>query len=163
MKIKGLILWMGLVLALTGASYISASAQVTANYQITISRTGADLATARRNLLDALGSFAESLPGASDIYQRLQDGSLDLDNQGRPKFDRAKVEARIISWLETQIDNADVSARARVRKETINTQIDQEELDALKDRKPAVIEAAPVRFSTRPIRSPRRPTRRGNQ
>lgn len=108
----------------------------TASFQLTISRTGADQAEARRNLLDALGAFAQSLPGDADIYQRLPDGSLDLDNRGKSKFDRAKVEARIATWLESQIDGADVTARASARKATAAAAIEQEEAEALRARKP---------------------------
>ena len=108
----------------------------TATFTLAISRTGATQAEARRNLLDALGEFAKSLPGDADIYQRLPDGSLDLSNQGQPRFDRVKVEARIATWLESQIDGADVTARAATRKAAAAATIDQEESAALRARKP---------------------------
>ena len=115
----------------------------TATFSIAISRTGATQAEARRNLLDALGYFALTLPGDADIYERDADGTILLDDKGMPKFDRAKLEKRLLQFFDAQVDAAEIAALASARKAAAAAQIDQEERDAIKDRKPAKEAAAP--------------------
>jgi hypothetical protein len=114
----------------------------TSVFTVTISRTGATTDEAMQRLTDALGAFAEQLSGSADIHQRNSDGSVIVDGAGKPLYDRAKVEKRIVSFFDGAVDDADVAARAFTRKAAAVAVIEQEERDAIKDRKPIATEGS---------------------
>lgn len=133
MKLNKMLYVAGAILLSTSAVY----AQSQADFTLKISRLGATQQEADQRLTDALGSFASSLSGSADIYQRNPDGSVVTAN-GKPVFDRAKVEKRLATYFDAAVDNADIAAKADARKAVAVATIEQEEKDAIKDRKPPV-------------------------
>lgn len=134
-----------LTLLLLAGVFLPAHGQTkeAATFNIPITRVGASAEEAQSNLTLALGYFALTLAGDADIYERDADGTILLDEKGIAKFDRSKIEKRLFSFFENQADAAEIAAKAAIRKAAAVAQIDEEERDAIKGRKPAKEAAAP--------------------
>lgn len=107
-----------------------------ADFTLTISRTGLDDAEAQTNLTNALGPFAKTLPGVSDIYLSDPVTGLILDLDGNPQFDRAKIEAHIASFFSISVDSAEISDAANKRIQIAAETITSEEAAKVDNRKP---------------------------